>query len=63
MKNNVINNRVVLTADEGKIVTDGAEIYGKEVVLAVGLTAEEFYEITEEEYQAMQPKVEEEVLC
>lgn len=50
--------RKVLYADEGKVLTDG-EIYGKIIYLAEGLDESSFHEITEAEYEAMQPKVEE----
>lgn len=43
----------VLKADEGKILTDG-EIYGRTIYLAKGRTADEFYEITEAEYEEIQ---------
>ncbi len=49
----VIDGRTHLFADEGKMVTDGAEIYGKEIALEVGLSSDGFYEITEEEYAEM----------
>ena len=44
--------KIILSADEGKIVTDGKN-YDKLLVLPVGVTEEGFYEITEEEYQAI----------
>ena len=45
-----MKTRTVIYADEGKILTNG-EIYGKQIFLADGVNAEEFYEITEAEYQ------------
>lgn len=44
--------RQVLCADEGKVLTDGA-IYGKVIYLAEGADASAFWEIPEEEYEAM----------
>ena len=55
-----IITRVVLTADEGNVITDG-ETYGKQIFLAVGETAEGYYEITEEEYLAIVAKEQEEL--
>lgn len=48
----------VLEASEGKVLTNG-DIYGKVIYLADDLNEYAFYEITNEEYEAMQPKVEE----
>ena len=53
MTTKLIGERTHLFADEGKIVTDGKDIYGKEIALEVGLTEDGFHEITEEEYNAM----------
>ena len=41
---------IKIEADEGKILTDG-QIYGSVVFLGANRTAEEFYEITKEEYE------------
>lgn len=42
--------QIILTADEGKYLTNG-ETYGKIVVLPESANVNEWYEITEEEYQ------------
>ena len=39
----------VIKAEKGKILTDG-NIYGRTIYLAKGRTADEFHEITEDEY-------------
>ena len=46
-------NNTVLIADEGEILTDG-EIYGRTIYLAKNRSPEEFYEITEAEYEEIQ---------
>ena len=43
----------VIKADEGKILTDG-EVFGRVIYLAKGRSADEFYEITEAEYEEIQ---------
>ena len=57
----VIKELTVLYATEGKIITDG-NIYGKIIYLAQGEDGSNFYEITEEEYQEIRAKEEEEAL-
>lgn len=47
-----MKTRTVIYADEGKILTNG-EIYGKQIFLAEGVSEDDFYEITEEEYNAL----------
>ena len=46
-----MEKREKITAREGMILTDG-EIYGTEIFLAEGVSAESFREITREEYEA-----------
>lgn len=45
--------QIILTADEGKYLTNG-ETYGKTVVLPESASADEWYEITEAEYTKIQ---------
>ena len=44
--------RTPLIADDGKIYTDG-EIYGTEILLEEGRSADDFHQITMEEYMCM----------
>jgi hypothetical protein len=44
--------RDYIEASEGMILTDG-HIYGKKIFLAEGVDKSAFYEITEEEYNAI----------
>ncbi len=44
-----MKKRMILFADEGKILTDGS-IYGKEIYLAEGDDENRFYEISQCEY-------------
>lgn len=55
-----IETRTVLKADEGKILTDG-EIYGRIIMLGEDRNAEEFHEITENEYEAIMQNVDESI--
>ena len=50
-------DRIVLQANDGKILTNG-EIYGVCVFLAEGAKAEDFYEITREEYENILSNIE-----
>ena len=52
MKKEIIK-QIILTADEGKYLTNG-ETYGKTVVLPEGADALAWYEVTETEYEAVQ---------
>ena len=45
--------RIIMTATEGHILTNG-EVYGRTIYLAEGETGEDFYEITDAEYEALQ---------
>lgn len=47
-----MKTRKILYADDGKILTNG-EIYGKQIFLAEGVDASDFYEIGVEEYEAL----------
>lgn len=46
-----MTNRKILKATEGHILTNGT-VYGTEIWLAEGVSGEDFYEITLEEYNA-----------
>lgn len=56
------NGRFQLFADEGKIVTDGKDIYGTDITLAQGITAEGFHEISRTEYEQMLAEKNEEMI-
>lgn len=52
-------NMIRLEAPEGKVLTDGV-IYGKVIVFKEGIdSADNYYEITEEEYQEILKEQEE----
>lgn len=48
-------SRVKLTATEGMVLTNG-ETYGREIFLGTGDSPDNWYEITEEKYQAILEK-------
>lgn len=50
-----MKKRTIIYADEGKILTDGKE-YGKQIYLAEGVSPENFYEITEQEYAEIEER-------
>ena len=45
--------RKVIKASDGHILTNG-EVYGRTIYLAEGESGEDFYEITDAEYEALQ---------
>ena len=49
---------IMLKADEGKVLTNG-EVYGKVIVLGKGDKAENYHEITDEEYWELTAEQEE----
>ena len=50
--------QITIRADEGKWLTDG-ENYGKTISLAEGISVDRYYEITDEEYEAIMEKQQE----
>ena len=44
-----MRERIILFADEGKVITDGTN-YGKTAILAEGVSADKYAEITDAEY-------------
>ena len=47
-----MKTRTVIYADEGKVLTNG-EIYGTQIFLAEGQSANDFHEISQQEYDAI----------
>ena len=55
MEKYIENNRLTIEADEGKWLTDGAELFVHRYEFPVGVEENNLlYEITEEEYNAIQ---------
>lgn len=52
-----MKTRTVIYAEQGKVLTNG-EVYGKQIFLADGESADNYSEITEEEYQKIQAESE-----
>lgn len=44
-----MKTRIVIYAEEGKVLTNGT-VYGRTIYLAEGETADNYYEITNDEY-------------
>lgn len=51
-------NYIMLKADEGNVLTNG-EVYGKTILLGNGDKAENYHEITDEEYWEIMAESEE----
>ena len=50
-----MKTRIIIYAEDGHVLTNG-EFYGKQIFLAEGVSADDFYEITDEEYQQIMDK-------
>ena len=50
-------NRIILEAKDGYVYTNGTD-YGKIIYLAVGASPDDYYEITEEEYNKILKEIE-----
>lgn len=57
----IIENAIILKADEGKTLTNG-EVFGKVVYLGKNDSTDNWHEITDEDAQALQKTVDESTL-
>ena len=55
-----MEQRTILYATEGNVLTNGT-VYGRQIYLAQGMNAGEFYEISESEYKKLLAAEEDEV--
>lgn len=55
-----MKTRTILYADEGMVLTNGTN-YGKQIILGSSDNAEDYYEITDAEYEVVMAKQEETV--
>lgn len=51
MKKSIINDRVVLEADEGKVITDGKGLFSSKLYLGEGIAEDDLHEIPIGEYR------------
>ena len=51
MKTLIENGRTQLIADDGMVITNGTDIYGTDITLAIGSDPKQYYEITAEDYE------------
>lgn len=60
MRSKIEDNRLVIEADEGKMLTDGAKLFAREYAFPEGVEKNEIlHEITEAEYEAIRKEAEE----
>lgn len=55
-----MSNRIIIYADDGMVLTNGTT-YGKTIYLADGESADTYYQISEDEYNATLPVFDEDV--
>ena len=55
-----METRMIIYADEGKVLTNG-EIYGTQIFLGNGISKENFYEISQAQYEKILAEQEEKI--